>query len=838
MKASITWLNRFANNQLSVDDQDLVDQIGQQLGAVEEVVALKDKYQMATVVEIVKCHKLPGSDHLNVCFIQDNQAIHTVDRDSDGLVQVVCGANNVKVGLKVVWLPPGSIVPSSVNAKPIVLSAKKLLNTVSNGMLASGKELDINEDHEGILELDDSFTIGQSLNDAFNYDDKIIDIENKMFTHRPDLFGQLGIAREIAGIRKQTFVNPSWYEPKLKLANPQQSVIRIDNQLLSKNCLRFMAFRLDNVTVKPSPIWLQSLLSRVGLRPINNIVDITNYVMMSVAQPMHAYDWHKLATTNESVDITIRQAKHKEQLTLLDKRHIELSNDDIVIADNKGAIGLAGIMGGYDSQVSNDTTTILVECATFNMYQIRRSSMYHGIFSEAVARFNKGQSPLQCPAAINLFMALVNELMPEAQLVTTIEDSLSPNIQSETYVQLDERLLNTYLGQSLDNAYVTSLLNNVGVETSFNSGCYRSKVPFWRIDLQQPEDIIEEVARLHGFNQLPITPPLRSAQSVPTPDLIKLTDVMRQLMSKAGGNEVLNYSFTDKSLLDNCRQDSALLYKLSNAISPKLQFYRGNILPGLLSRIHPNHKAKFNQFCLFEIGKVHRLDTLDDESLPMEFSRFAAVYSADDHKAESKYYGSAYFTVKYYLNYLLLNLNVDVDKLSFKVINAASLAPQWQDAVKMFNINASAAIYLGDLFIGFVGEFHPLIQKNLKLPNFCAGMEIDLDQLMSQVNSQQPYKPLSNYPKIYEDITLVVSTKFGYHQVKEHLIKNLRQILPNEVEFEVSDLDIYQAQDGDQLSDTIAYTFAMALYSYQQTLRQTNVADWLKKIHQIEQIQL
>jgi phenylalanyl-tRNA synthetase beta chain len=299
MKVSLNAVREFTDVNLPVND--LVEKIGVQLGAVDEVLDLTERYKDALIVKVVKCDKHSGADKLSVCWIDDGKKVQNVERNEDGLVQVVCGAPNVSADMLAVWLPPDSIVPSSVDKDPFKLEVRDIRGIKSNGMLASAKELGISDSHEGILVVDKELNPGDSFAEAYGLNDHIIDIENKMFTHRPDLFGILGVAREIAGITSQPFASPRWYsqldEAMLSAQNNTDQTFSIDNRAASL-VPRFMAVAMSDVKVGESPLWLQIYLSRLGQRPINNIVDMTNYIMLVSGQPIHSYDLDKLKATS------------------------------------------------------------------------------------------------------------------------------------------------------------------------------------------------------------------------------------------------------------------------------------------------------------------------------------------------------------------------------------------------------------------------------------------------------------------------------------------------------------------------------------------------------------
>jgi phenylalanyl-tRNA synthetase beta chain len=333
----------------------LVEKIGSQLGEVEETIEIGKKYDGVIIVKVVSCEKHPDADRLHVCMVDDGGVANDAPRDEDGLVQVVCGAPNVKAGVTVAWLPPGATVPSTYDNDPFVLEARELRGVVSNGMLASPKELAIGDSHEGLLLIDEDVAPGTPFAEYFNLkDDVVIDIENKMFTHRPDCFGWIGVAREIAGIQGQKFTSPEWYRSDASIEPPQLSTLPLEvRNEIPELVPRFTAVALSDVSIGPSPVWLQVALSKYGLRPISNIVDLTNYYMLLTGQPLHAYDYDKVRALDggDKATLVVRKPHDAEKLTLLNGKEIEPRKDAIMIATESQAIGLGGVMGGGNTEV-------------------------------------------------------------------------------------------------------------------------------------------------------------------------------------------------------------------------------------------------------------------------------------------------------------------------------------------------------------------------------------------------------------------------------------------------------------------------------------------------------
>ena len=789
MKVSLNTVKQYINFDLPPVDE-LVASINQQLGGVEEVVDLGKKYQGIVIVKVVECSPLEGSDHLNVTKVDDGGVVQGVERDENGLVQVVCGAPNVHADMYAVWLSPGVTVPESFeDDEPFVLSAKPLRGVVSNGMLASPKELAFGDSHEGILEIDPSewkpnmieIKPGTDFAEVYGLNDTVIDIENKMFTHRPDLFGVLGVAREIAGISRQPFTSPDWYRNEPQFGNSEGLNLNVSNDIPEK-VPRFVAVVVKDVTVKPSPVWLQAELVRLGSKPINNIVDVTNYVMLLTGQPMHAYDYDKVATGK----LGVRLAHAGEELVLLGGKKVELDAADIIITNGEKPIGLAGVMGGAETEVSAETKNIILECANFDMYTIRRTTMRHGIFTDAATRFTKGQSPLQNSAVMSLALMSVFDTAGGIQASAVIDESASLKERIDTVhiaesLEITATFINERLGSNLSNDDIRSLLENVEIKVDGDDSNIKVYAPYWRTDIEIPEDIVEEVGRLYGFDKLPQELPARTLRPVRINKGRVLKQQLREILSRAGANEVLTYSFVHRNLLERAGQDPDDTYQLSNALSPDLHYMRRSLLPSLLDKVHPNVKSGYDHFAIFEIGKGHKKSAgFDNQGVPIE-QQFLSLALA----------GGDFYQAKALTEFVADHLNLEFEYMPI-------------ENGKLFEPKRGALIKAGDTVIGAVGEFRAVIKRNFKLPDVSAGFEIDFDKLLDlSQQSVQSYKPLGKFPSAQRDITLRSSRQTTYADIKNALTEALAQ---TNLDSRVEPLGIYQPDDGDTKNTTLRIT--------------------------------
>ena len=846
MKVSLNVIKQLINFELPPVDE-LAQLINRQLGKVDRVENLAERYRGARVVRVVECAKHPNADRLSVTKIDDGMAVPDVPRDENGLVQVVCGAPNVLAGMWAVWLPPASTVPASIlEGEPFTLDARKLRGVLSQGMLAAADELAIGTDHEGIVALTPrDLPAGKALQPGadfaalFGLDDYVLDIENKMFTHRPDCFGQLGVAREIAGILHQPFMSPAWYNLEHVFGDGDSVPLAVSNDI-PQLVPRFMAVAIRGVQVAPSPFWLQCQLVAMGAKPINNIVDATNYVMLMTAQPTHAYDYDTL----QGGQLGVRMARQGETLALLSGKTIELTPDDIVIADGQGPVGLGGIMGGSRTEVSATTTTIVLECATFDMYAVRKMAMRHGVFTDALARFNKGQSPLQNAAVLNQLIGMVGgeqanpviDIKPFTSEHGGILDEYFAGKYEPATIDITSRFINQRLGSHLIEKNICTLLNNVeihshGPENELGYICLQ--VPFWRTDLETKEDIVEEIGRLHGFDTVPRQLPIRRIQPARKNPRRELKRVVREALARAGANEVLSYSFVHERVLKGAGQDPAQAFRLSNALSPDLQYYRLSVLPSLLDKVHANIKAGHSEFMLFEIGKGHTKARIGEDGLPAEQSLIDLVYSSKKPRA-----GAAFYHVRATLDQLARDSGLT---LVYTPVTATPDDPVYAP----FDINRSAHVWVKSSetagqperqLIGVVGELRPAVVKHFKLPDYTAAASLRLD-VMEQVwrDTVVHYQPMSRYPTTARDISIQTSTEVTYNELVQAVssaMTRASETYPDVTIRDLTPLSIYKATPDASHQTT---TFRLTLSSSQATLSAERVRSIIRTVFAPEQ---
>lgn len=827
MKVSINTVRQLIDFDLPPVDE-LMALVNAQLGGVEEVIEYGKEYDGATIVKVVSCEDHPNADRLHICRVDDGGANKDAQRGEDGLVQVVCGAPNVHANMYAVWLPPKATVPATASdAEPFVLDVREIRGQVSNGMLASLKELAISDNHEGITDLQSTDLplslqgrtlqelVGEPFARVFGLNDTVFDIENKMFTHRPDCFGVLGVAREIAGIQQKAFKSPDWYTevPEFPRLQGDPLHVEVSNNATEK-VPRFMAMALSGAEVKPSPLWLQIELKLLGGKSINNIVDATNYVMLLTGQPLHAYDYDKL----RGHKLGVRLSKKGEMAQLLNGKTYTLEDGEIVIVDSEGIVGLGGIMGGGNSEVSAETKNIVLEAATFDMYTIRKTSMRHGLFTDAVTRFNKGQSPLQVSSAMRLAIASITDTAGGQVASDVFDEKDDASVAPKKPVEVTKTFINERLGLNLAANNMKALLENVECTVDVWDDSLKVHLPFWRMDVEDPEDVVEEVGRLYGFDKLPQELPKRTISAPRLHSMYELKQSLRKALSSFGANEALTYSFVHEKTLQKAGQDKQKAFSLTNALSPELQYYRLSVLPSLLEKVHPNIKAGHNEFVLFEIGRGHSKDTMDEDGLPAEVPMLDAVYASKQEKSGAAYY----------------HMRKQVSQLAIKLGFSVRFAPvKNQDSITApFAPGRSATIVSskGEV-LGIVGELKQSVLKAFKLPTYTAALSLNLVEVEDALaKTQITYAPLSKFPSVSRDISIEVPAETTYEAAFDTVFKALLADMTLSVT--LSPLSIYQ-DSKNKAKKTI--TLRLKLTSQDKTLSGEEVAEIVTAIGNVAQ---
>lgn len=787
MKISLNWLKKYVD--INVDNAALEKLIDSRLVEIEEIVDESKKYDNIFVVKVVECEAIPDT-HLHLCQI---------DTGAKELTQVVCGAPNVHAGMLAAWIAPGAIVPQSVHEDaPFVIGKRKMLGQYDScGMLAGADELDFTTDHSTIVEIDPEIAKpGDKLADIFELNDVVLDIENKSLTHRPDCFGVIGFAREVSGVLGQKFVS----EPAVETADYKKINADIADKTI---CPRYSAVVLKkHGEIKKKYLSLSdTLLAKAGMRPVDPIVDATNYLMLLTGQPLHAFDYDKFLAVGGTTEpkVGVRLAKKGEKLVLLDDTEVELIETDIVITSNDVPVALAGAMGGKSTMIDENTKNVIIESATFSLFNLRKTQMAHGIFSEAITRFTKGQ-----PAYQTLSVALeCADMLKDGFEISEIIDSGYTTEENVVKITTDE--INELLGTDYPLERIAKTLDNVEFGIKADGKTLTVTAPAWRTDIHIKEDIIEEVGRLNGYDN--IAPVLPAHATAEKNKMVATKSQIRNFLSLTGANEVLTYTFVHGDLLEKVGQDVKNSYRLVNSISPDLQYLRQQIVPSLLVKAYDNLKAKHQIFALYEMNQTFSRSTgVDEDNVPIANNNLAMVVV--DNTEETKYY-----LAKKYVEELGKKLGI---KFEFK-----KFVPVPKEA--FYEPKRSASIYIGDKIVGCIGEMKYSVLNKFKLPRGVAAFEISLEALTEFATLKKSAPEISDYPTVSRDIT--ITTDEPYEEIFEKLQAKLTA---RDLVFKITPTSIYQA-DGKAPSLSFHLDFA----DKNKTLDASEILDIMSELEKI-----
>ncbi|HDL4077579.1 TPA: phenylalanine--tRNA ligase subunit beta, partial [Mannheimia haemolytica] len=596
MKFNESWLREWVNPAISTEQ--LCDQITMLGLEVDDVEPVAGAFSGVVVGEVVECAQHPDADKLRVT---------KVNVGGERLLDIVCGAPNCRQGLKVACAVEGAVLPGDFKIKKT-----KLRGQPSEGMLCSYSELGIKEDHSGIIELPADAPIGQDFREYLNLNDVAIEIS--LTPNRADCLSIAGIAREVGVINRVDVKAPTITDVKATISDK----VSVELQA-PEACPRYLARVVKNVNVKAtSPLWLQEKLRRCGIRSIDPIVDITNLSLLELGQPMHAFDAAKIEG-----GIQVRMAKEGEELVLLDGTNAKLQSNTLVIADSKGALAMAGIFGGEASGVSENTKDVVLESAFFAPLAITGRARQYGLHTDASHRFERGVDPELTRQAMERATALLLEICG-GEAGEIVEAVSQENLPKRNTVTLRRSKLDSVIGHHIDDATVTDILTRLGLNVTFADNSWTAIAPSWRFDIEIEEDLIEEIARIYGYNSIPNNSPLAHLTMKGTPEKLLEANRIRMALVDSDYQEVITYSFVDpkkQSLLHP--QQEALI--LPNPISSEMSAMRVSLLTGLLDTIVYNQSRQQNRVRIFEAGLRFIPDSNAESGVRQEFVFGAAI---------------------------------------------------------------------------------------------------------------------------------------------------------------------------------------------------------------------
>ena len=771
MNVTLNWLKTYIDFEFS--PSELADRLTMLGVEVESVKQLGAELEGVIVGSVTSIRPHPNADKLVLC---------QVDTGGTEELQIVCGAPNVREGMLAPVATIGATLPVGLTIK-----RAKLRGETSQGMLCSEKELGLSDDAAGLMELPTDTHLGIPLSEALGLDDVVFELE--ITPNRPDCLSLIGVAREI---RAETG-NPLKL-PTVDLKESSTNAGDLTSVTINAPdlCPRYAARVIQGVKVAESPAWLQQRLESVGIGVINNIVDVTNFVLMEYGQPLHAFDYDKL-TENR---IVVRRATDIEQITTLDEVERELTPDMLVIADAEKPVALAGIMGGYDSEITETTCDVLLESAYFNPSSVRATAKALGISTEASYRFERGADPGVVLAALDRAAQLIAELAGGTVCEGTVD--VYPGQQPLTQIQLRPERVNFVLGTMLEAAEMVQILNRLGFDVDTTGEVYQVTVPTFRSDVTREIDLIEEIARVHGYDNIPTTLP---KGDIPVPVPNSKTEVRRCIkyfLLAAGMMEAVNYSFCDPNCFDKIRLDVddplRNTLRLRNPLSPEMSVLRTTLTPGLLENAQHNRNHQIDTIAIFEIGGVFVHDGESGRSdlriATLEPERVAGVLAGQIGEGvySDPYRPPDFFDIKGLVEGML------------EICGVVDWTLQKTD-VPTFHPGRNAEVLLGDKRIGVFGEVHPEVLENYDLPYKAYLFEFNLEGLADATTFAKRFEPISIYPKVARDLAIVVDKA-----VLSDMPTELIYTTGGDVVDSVRLFDVYEGEQVPEGKKSLAYT--------------------------------
>lgn len=787
MLLPVKWLRDYV--EFEIDSKVLAEKLTATGSHVEAIDDVDKGVEKVVVGKILSIEPHPDADKL---------VITKIDVGEGENLQIVTGADNISEGDIVPVAVVGARLPGGMKIKK-----GKLRGVESYGMLCSADELGISANvvpknqKDGIFILKGNFTLGTDIKEELSLIGEVMELE--ITPNRPDCLSIIGMARETAASLNMQLKYP-WSGALKETGDINEEVNGIE-VVDSSLCKRYYARVLKDVEVKDSPLWLQTRLMEAGVRPINNIVDVTNYVMLEYGQPLHAFDLDTL----EGKKIIVRNAKDGEMLKTLDESDRKLDESMLVIADEKNPIAIAGVMGGFDTEVTNETKNILIESATFDAMSVRKTSKKLNLRSEASTKFEKGLDPMLAEVACERVCQLISEIT--GTVVKGVIDVFGEK-PVKPVIELSDKDINRLLGVEIPSEKVLSILNHLEIETVYADGIYKATVPTFRMnDLKLKADIIEEIARIYVFDNLGFKPLVGTLTRGEKSETRKLEDLSKSILTGFGLNELMTYSFLspktyDKILLPE-DDDKRNYIKLRNPLGEDYSVMRTTLIGNTMEVLSRNYKYGVASVKAFEIGNTFRKtgEEISAECLPEEKKLVSiGMYGDVD-----------FFSLKGVVDEFLNRLGIKNIEYKAETSNTT------------FHPGRTASVMVDGKSIGVIGEIHPDVLENYDMKVRCLVGELDFKAILENSNLDNKYTPLPKYPSMVRDIALLIDENVEVREIEKIILANGKNLVEK-----VSLFDVYT---GDQVEDgkkSVAYSIVYR--SSEQTLTDEEVVKVHSKI--------
>lgn len=722
MLVSLNWLKDYVDIELT--SEELAHRLTMAGLEVDDVRTVRPNFSGVVVAKILSVRPHPSADRLSLCDVTDGTETY----------KIVCGAKNIAAGDIVPLARVGAVIPGGYTIKSSVLRGEK-----SDGMLCSEAELEIGEDESGIMHLPAELSLGISLEKALHIEDTVFDVN--VTPNRSDCLCMIGIAREVSGITGQPMKLPA-----IKMTETSEDINTLTSvQIIDADaCPRYTARIIKNVEIRPSPVWMKSRLEAAGLRSINNIVDVTNFVMLEMGQPLHAFDFRFL----EEGRIVVRKSRDNETFTSLDEKQRVLPPDTLLICDGVKPVAIGGIMGGLNSEVKEDTGTILLESAYFHPTSIRRSARKLGMPTDAAFRFERGIDPEGVIKALNRAAQLMADLS-DGSVCKNYIDVYPRQVPAAQNIPLRLERIHQIIGADIRAEDILRILKAIGMEVQDQGrGSYLVTPPTCRVDITREIDLIEEVIRLYGYDRVPVTLPDVSVSEQEPIARLDLEERIRQLMTGSGFNEVVNYSFGTPVAADtlSLRDDDERrnIVKIKNPLGEELSAMRTTLIFGLLDTARRNANNGSFDLRIFEIGRTFIAGQTGE--LPREKNILAGLLTG---KVTEDFWDAANPIDFYHMKGCLENIFRDLK------INHCRYVPSAEET--FLHPGKACKIMLDEKQLGWAGEVHPDIKEKFDLKNCAYVFEINLDLLSAlALNSRIFFQELSKFPAVTRDAAFVI----------------------------------------------------------------------------------
>ncbi len=775
MYLSLDWLKDYVNFPKSLSSEDLGDKLTIHTVEIDSVEKQAEKFKGIVLGKILSVKQHPNAERLQIAQVNIG----------DEKLNIVCRAPNIESGQLVPVALVGAVLPSGMEIKQA-----KIRGEESSGMLCAEDEIGLGDDHSGIMILENG-KVGQNFADYLKLKDVLFEVDNKSITNRPDLWGHFGMAREI-----NTFLDLKPNKKFIKIGGlnveniaPKKETVKIEVKIENYDlCPRYMAVAISNIKIEPSPQWMQKRLIAVGIRPINNIVDATNYVMLDLGQPMHAFDFNFIASKkNEEggeVKIIVRNAKQDEEMITLDNENRKLNKETLLITNSEKSIAIAGVMGGENSEINNNTKIIVLESANFDCVSIRKTSVFLGLRSESSQRFEKSLDPNLCETALARAVELIKELCPEAKIASKIADNKKFS-QNTRPIIFELNWLKKFIGHDIKEERIIKILSKLGFgvevkKEDTGKSIIQVTVPTWRAtkDISIKEDIAEEVARIYGYDNLDFKMPkvkigipiINKARALKK----KIRDI---LSSQARATEVYNYSFVGEEQLKKMGIDYSNYIRLANPISQNHTMLRQGLAANMIGSIMVN-QSRQKEIRLFEIGEIYinsdsslNKDNSSEEKLPFQEKRICLAVAEDK-------YADANDKAKAIIGSLLETLGFEFNFLSVETFS------NWAEQ------KTSAQIEVDKEIVGSINRVSKNVKNKIGLKKEAIICELSLNKLLDLIDKKGDlkYQEIAKYPRLIRDLAFVVNEKVLYNDIRDE-IKNFHEYI-----IEVDLFDVYQGE--------------------------------------------